>query len=167
MYEEPTSTTLLPPPEEAVEAIIAKTRARWNAEFDALIDANERAHQRQQEGREAQERGDQQAADDAALDVLQIVAATPALTFDHPDLAIDAHIHALRALHAINRRVRRSRVPARRFARRSVRAARRHAGSTTRRTTRTGGGSRGDDGPASPPACSRTRSVPTLIGGAW
>ena len=60
------------------------------------------------------------------------------------------------------------RTPMTRFARRSARAARRHAGSTTRRTTRTGGGgSSGDDGPASPPACSRTRSVPTLIGGAW
>lgn len=74
---------------------------------------------------------------------------------------IDAFVHAS----LIPSRPRRT--PMTRFARRSVRAARRHAGSTTRRTTKTGGGSSGDDGPASPPACSRTRSVPTLIGGAW
>ena len=55
------------------------------------------------------------------------------------------------------------RTPMTRFARRSVRAARRHAGSTTRRTTRTsGGGSSGDDGPASPPACERRTVTPSV-----
>jgi hypothetical protein len=111
--------------EGCAQAMIAETRARWDAGFDAMFN-----RVRQAEG------------------------------------LIAAHrLHAARVLAAATRGLTlrtQQRTPITRFARTSVRAARRHAASTTRRSS----SSSGDDGPEPSPACSRrTLSTPTRIGG--
>ena len=154
MYEEPTSATLRSSDKaadgvDAIDATIAFAHEYWTI---------------QNQGLSAQENGDHDTAAACARKLMEMLATRrKALSVVQPSPGLHRIYTAAKLMRRADAHHVERRTPMTRFARRSVRAARRHAGSTTRRTTRTGGGgSSGDDGPASPPACERRTVTPSV-----